>query len=93
MNLVMQLGPYQASCLMQLLYHVPGAVKGVRPASRQALPLLLRRVRRTASSVVVLETTEVVSEMLEDLSLQLLDATLLVALALCVALVLAARAR
>jgi len=96
MKTVMQLGPHQASCLLEFAYHMPGTVKGVRPGSRQAVPLLVRRVKRTVSSVFVPESTEVVNEMVEDLSLQLLDATVLVGLVtllVCVALVLTARTR
>ena len=92
----MQLGPHQASCLLEFACHMPGTVRGMRPGSRQSVPLLVRRVTRTASSVFVPESAEVVREMVEDLSLQLLDATVLVSLVtllVCVALVLTARTR
>ena len=96
MHLFMQVGPHQLSCLMEIACHVPGSIKGMRLGSRQALPLVLRRVRRTASSVLVPESIEVVSECLEDLSLELLDTTVLVCLVtvvVCVALLRTKRAR
>ena len=45
----------------------------MRIGARLALPLALRRVRRTAAAVLAPEAVAVVSEMVEDLSLELLD--------------------
>jgi len=50
----MQLGPHLVSCLLELARQVPSAAQGVRIGARLALPLALRRVRRTADVLAVL---------------------------------------
>jgi len=43
------------ACVVELLAHLPSIGRGLRPASCLVAPVVLRRVRRTASAVLVRE--------------------------------------
>lgn len=69
----MQFGPRLIACVFEITSHVPSTGKGIRPCSRLAAPLALRRLRRVVSDVIKGETADIVEEIAEDLSMAAMD--------------------